>query len=774
METYQTFYKGLINSSEISAESCSCADGVFDTINVNSLTASHIYGIICEVINTSILFPEIGFSFDPAVNTFSIYLYDDSIPLSRIRTSAYSSTATASTLVFRDATNSTTMYNLTVSGLLSATSNPLSVVSHSNEVYVQSDNGNQEFYLTGTPTSGTSNYYPLHADNSGNISFNANTHRLTIGFLRCTDTALSTMAGGLTVTGDITAINSGSVVTNSNAVLTYNTTTGTYYLPLVTTTGTGYKSLSANLSMNYNAATATLTTSIGSFTTSVVSATGTLATGFITSGTYTGGTIGLSTPSLYLGGVTGNKQGMIRFHSGTTAFTTYAGTDTSGNFYIDPTDGKNLNLCTKPVASSANLTIGASAIPSTITIYGNTNQTGIITGSTGNFLLGDWNTDTPSLSLGSTNGTNEGVLELISNATQSFLLESTPTGGFEIYLKTSGTSVALFQLNSTYYNIYTNINLNTGNMYKINNVDLNTDHIQESGTPTNLYFTNLRSRTAIVPTNTTEINHTYSTATGVLTSNINAISITNAMLAGSIANAKLTNSSISLNGQTMSLGSTYNLPNNSVVNNMLVNSSTTLGTTTLSLGGTTTGLSGMSSITFSSMSLATLKIVSGGITIPYNNVLFAKLGTGTKSTALIGTNWQRVENGSGSSILEVTFYPYSTSGTLKLEASLPTFYTATNTGTNFNIQVLKNSASTTTVAISTNMVHSLWFNRNITAANTTYIVPLLGTYSFTGGTVGDYYTISVYFQSLTSFANGSTIGRATDDIPTNLVVTQIA
>ena len=73
MNTTTNFYKGLTNDDtidDLTVGSCNCG-----TFNVNSITASHYYGIITEVINTSMLFPEIGFSFDPAVNTFSIYLY---------------------------------------------------------------------------------------------------------------------------------------------------------------------------------------------------------------------------------------------------------------------------------------------------------------------------------------------------------------------------------------------------------------------------------------------------------------------------------------------------------------------------------------------------------------------------------------------------------------------------------------------------------------------------------------------------------------------------
>ena len=50
------------------------------------------------------------------------------------------------------------------------------------------------------------------------------------------------------------------------------------------------------------------------------------------------------------------------------------------------------------------------------------------------------------------------------------------------------------------------------------------------------------------------------------------LAITNGMLAGSIANAKLTNSSITLDGQTMTLGSSYTTPLLAITNGMLAGS----------------------------------------------------------------------------------------------------------------------------------------------------------------------------------------------------------
>ena len=100
-------------------------------------------------------------------------------------------------------------------------------------------------------------------------------------------------------------------------------------------------------------------------------------------------------------------------------------------------------------------------------------------------------------------------------------------------------------------------------------------------------------------TATATITHTFVNPN--LQSNINNLSITNGMLLGSIENTKLVNSSITLNGQSMNLGSVYSLPNTSITNTMLAgsidnskltNSSITIGTTAMSLGSTYTTITG--------------------------------------------------------------------------------------------------------------------------------------------------------------------------------------
>ena len=121
MNTNNNFtYQGLLNRNV--GNSATCDNMNATTITVTNLTVTHLLGILCQVSNTAIGNPEMTFSFDPITNTFTIYLNNSSIPLSRLSTNIYASNATPSTLVFRDATNSSTMNNLTISNLFNATS----------------------------------------------------------------------------------------------------------------------------------------------------------------------------------------------------------------------------------------------------------------------------------------------------------------------------------------------------------------------------------------------------------------------------------------------------------------------------------------------------------------------------------------------------------------------------------------------------------------------------------------------------------------------------
>ena len=54
--------------------------------------------------------------YDDLTNTFTLRVYSNSIPLSRLSVSMYDNLAVPSTLVFRDATNSTTLSNLSITG----------------------------------------------------------------------------------------------------------------------------------------------------------------------------------------------------------------------------------------------------------------------------------------------------------------------------------------------------------------------------------------------------------------------------------------------------------------------------------------------------------------------------------------------------------------------------------------------------------------------------------------------------------------------------------
>lgn len=348
-------------------------------------------------------------------------------------------------------------------------------------------------------------------------------------------------------TGEFTGVllateNVGSTISRANQIATTASTTNTNFPITFSSSGGGYKDILNSTTLTYNPSTQLM--NVSALT----------ATGLFTA-TNDASSIVSNSNAVYTVGVT------------------------SGSYYV-------------PLISNSGGTGYRNLYNKSSITYDMTND--IFNCGKAQLTLGDWNTDDPSLVLGTSDGNKEGVLEIIASATTSYLLEGTPSGNFELYYKLSGTSYLLYQITSSVYNVYADMNLSTGKSYKINGVALNTDNIQESGTPTNLYFTNARSRSSITPTNTTEINHTYSTSTGVLTSNINATSVTNSMLAGSIANSKLTNSSITLGSSSMSLGSTY---------------TTVAGMTSL----TSTGLTASGGVASSTVSLATPSLSLGTV-----------------------------------------------------------------------------------------------------------------------------------------------------------------
>ena len=126
-----------------------------------------------------------------------------------------------------------------------------------------------------------------------------------------------------------------------------------------------------------------------------------------------------------------------------------------------------------------------------------------------------------------------------------------------------------------------------------------TDALSEGAS--NLYFSNARARSAISASDSSEIDFTYNSGTGVLTADL---------IDGSIANARLANSSVSFGGVSVALGSSsaqpaFDLTNatnyptsslsgtitnaqlaGSIANDKLSNSSVSLGGVSVSLGGT--------------------------------------------------------------------------------------------------------------------------------------------------------------------------------------------
>jgi hypothetical protein len=306
-------------------------------------------------------------------------------------------------------------------------------------------------------------------------------------------------------------------------------------------------------------------------------------------------------------------------------------------------------------------------------------------------------------------------------------------------------------------------------------------------------------------------------------------SITNAMLAGSIANSKLTNSSITIGTTTMSLGSTYTtitggtplntyltfaggipitysygldaIPTLTIANVLTVghlllqtynqnsyidntdsstgainlkpqiNIGTILPNQAITIGSDTTTVQ----LTAPSLSPLSIKATAQSQNIPYLNVKFKDF-IGGVYTNVISPNWARITNTAGTSTLEVKIYTFSSTGTFKIEGQIVNFYVSTNTVVVFNIASFHNSASTATQSSLVKMLDgNIFVARNYSGgAGATYITPYITYCTFMGATPGDYFTFTAYFQSGSSFANGSNVGRTASDIPTNMFVTQIA
>jgi hypothetical protein len=301
------------------------------------------------------------------------------------------------------------------------------------------------------------------------------------------------------------------------------------------------------------------------------------------------------------------------------------------------------------------------------------------------------------------------------------------------------------------------------------------------------------------------------------------------MLAGSIANSKLTNSSITIGTTTMSLGSTYTtitggtplntyltfaggipitysygldaIPTLTIANVLTVghlllqtynqnsyidntdsstgainlkpqiNIGTILPNQAITIGSDTTTVQ----LTAPSLSPLSIKATAQSQNIPYLNVKFKDF-IGGVYTNVISPNWARITNTAGTSTLEVKIYTFSSTGTFKIEGQIVNFYVSTNTQVVFNIASFHNSASTATQSSLVNMLDgNIFVARNYNGGSgATYITPYITYCTFMGASPGDYFTFTAYFQSGTSFANGSNVGRTASDIPTNMFVTQIA
>lgn len=406
---------------------------------------------------------------------------------------------------------------------------------------------------------------------------------ITTDEITCIDlTSTGTITGNvITISGKLTATNDvDSIVSNSNTIAIYGISSGNYIIPLVSDTGgSGFRSLYNDISLMYNATNDTITCGKATFT------------------------LGLwttDTPTLVLGDF-GTNQGIIQLIG-----------DATKSIFIECSSTGNLEIYQK-VAST--LTLLFQITPSIVNVYNDMTITGTLT-ATNNSL--STVSQSNKVYVVSTSSNTNYYIPLITSLTtgyKDFLCESNTTFHYnpvtDLLTSSNITGSTTIKSNS-YQGITTSslitignalntltiagaltaslgINIPTGQTYKINNVAISL-------------------LSDLTTTATSSITHTFVSPN--LQSNVNALSITNAMLAGLIVNAKLTNSSL------------------------------TIGSTSVSLGDTITALTGMSSWSSSgniSTSAGYLQALSGvsNIITPSSSTGSLLMGTGSLSDGVI-------------------------------------------------------------------------------------------------------------------------------------------
>ena len=347
--------------------------------------------------------------------------------------------------------DNTIAQNETFTGLVTITANTSSTISRSNQVYVQNTSANQEMYLIGVRVT-ASGYDDIRGDLSGNISFNPNTHRLTTGFFRSTDTTLSTMAGSLDITGYVN-ISTGNTYKINNVSQTFlngltttatSTITHTFVSPNLQS-NINNLSISNGLIANNTIQLAKINTSaysnsggsnlltqygsIGSLNaTYYTNQSGNTVTNTLLSPGTSSATLGSIVSTLNLG-ETGVFSGVLTLEDTTVGKKGYIHQRT-GTMYLDVTNsvgaliniGSGTNVNTSIRALSVSATLSANTVSASSTISGTQ-----LTGSSGTSNTSTLSSAVPSLILG-TSSTNDGVIKLNSTGTNYSMIQQNTTG----------------------------------------------------------------------------------------------------------------------------------------------------------------------------------------------------------------------------------------------------------------------------------------------------------------------------------------------------------
>ena len=289
-------------------------------------------------------------------------------------------------------------------------------------------------------------------------------------------------------------------------------------------------------------------------------------------------------------------------------------------------------------------------------------------------------------------------------------------------------------------------------------------------------------------------------STNITTVDINA---TNLIVSGtvtipdySITNVMLDNSSIVLNGQDMALGGTYSIPALSITNGMIASNAITLPKIDSSVystintgsklvqrdafgGGINVGGINCTSLTYASGPVVPCTIMVGlDVPTTYPTVSTASLGYyqndyvslsgATVTLGSVAPLWDRV---GGVNLMEVLVYSKSFLPVFKIEGQLVNFFIAPNSQVKINIGVFKNAPSQSITKVS-NCIATTFVTRNI-IVTTTQVTPFCCFYQEIDPTKipGTSYIFTVYTQASSGVCN---TGRAADDIPSHLMVTQIA